>query len=73
MSLVGQLFKGIISGGGWTAGKAGADALIGVIKEKVSDSREKAGSEQSEEDALDDIEVAPENEEEAEDEDKKNK
>ena len=73
MSLVGQLLKGILSGGGWTAGKAGAEALIGTIKEKVSDSRNKAETEQTEEDALDDIEVAPDKDEESEEEEKKKK
>ncbi len=62
MSLIGHLLKGIASGGGWTAGKALADASVAKIKDKFQ-SREKETEEEEKEENLEDLEIAPEDEE----------
>lgn len=60
MSLLGQLVKGVLAGGGWTAGKAGAEAVIDSVKEKLKNKKKQP----SEEEALENIEVPADQDEE---------
>ena len=67
MSLIGQLLKSVIAGGGWTAGKAGAEVLVDRVKTKMSENQKAKASEKSEEEVLDEIELAPDKDDEEED------
>lgn len=62
MSLFGDLVKGVLAGSGWTAGKAVADTAIDKVKQKFGEKPEEQ-PEKSEEEALEDLEVPPEEEE----------
>lgn len=66
MSLIGKLLQGVVAGGGWTAGKAGAEAVIDKLKNKVNENQEKQ-PEKTEEEVLDEIEVAPDKDDETDD------
>lgn len=61
MSLIGQLLKGIMSGAGWTAGKKLADDGIDKLREKYKERHDENKEQKStgSGDALDKIEVGP--------------